>query len=237
MKIFDKQLTISDLANQDINEPYGIVYTPNFGLPPSNFISYAESIGGMANIEIAPNVDFNDKITIIKDYIDNGENVFSSSLNQTIRNLTKLNKYAKEEEIEDQNFSFQELIKIYAILKSDIEELTEELDSLFFIMIIMSKKDAFSYNQLKAIYPQEYLSSREIHGCIIPLIADEETFELFKLGVKQTPFLFSKLFENNEEKVFSLLKNSFIYQTLEFMKTKYSKRFLESIGYNFNAAL
>ena len=81
MQVFTHQLTITDLKNQDLNEPYSIVYTTDFGIPPSDFTRYVESLGGMANIDIAVNIPFNDKFTILKEYIKNGENIFSSSLN------------------------------------------------------------------------------------------------------------------------------------------------------------
>lgn len=230
MRIFTKQLTISDLQAQDMNEPYAIVYTPDFGIPASDFTRYAESLGGMANIEIADNVTFEDKTVILTSYMNDGENIFSSSLNQTIRNLIKLFKGVREEEIEDKIFKFNELIKLEAMLKKDIEEINKELDSLFFALLIIAKTNVNTFTSLKQNYPPKFVSDADIYGCLIPLIADEETFEIFKFGVKQTPYLYTKLFLDNEKKTFSLLRKSFIFSILTFMKTNQASRFLQSIN-------
>ena len=230
MQVFTHQLTITDLKNQDLNEPYSIVYTADFGIPPSDFTRYVESLGGMANIDIAVNTPFNDKFMILKEYIKNGENIFSSSLNKTIRNLIKLHKGVNEEEIEDSLFVFSDLIKIKALLSKEIEDLNTELDSLFFALLIISKTNANTFSALKRYYPPEFITDSNINGCLIPLIADEETFELFKFGIKQTPYLYTKLFSANENKIFMLLKKSFIYSILTFMKSEHAERFLKSIG-------
>lgn len=230
MQVFTHQLTIADLKTQDLNEPYSIVYTANFGIPPTEFIRYVESLGGMANIDIAPNTSFDDKFSILKEYMENGENVFSSSLNITLRNLIKLHKGVNEEKIEDSLFSFPELIKTSAMLSKEIEKLNTELDSLFFALLIISKTDAKTFTSLKKYYPPEFITDSEVNGCLIPLIADEETFEIFQFGVKRTPYLYTKLFSANEKKIFLLLKKSFIYSILSFMKTEYAKTFLETTG-------
>lgn len=230
MQVFTHQLTISDLKNQDLNEPYSIVFTTDFGIPASDFTRYVESLGGMANIDIAPNVSFDDKFTILKEYMENGENIFSSSLNRTLRNLIKLHKGVNEEDIEDSVFDFSDLIRAKAILSKEIEELNTELDSLFFALLIISKTNANTFTSLKKYYPAEFITDADINGCVIPLIADEETFEIFQFGVKQTPYLYTKLFSANEKKIFALLKKSFIYSILSFMKTEHAERFLESIG-------
>lgn len=230
MRVFTKQLTISDLQSQDMDEPYSIVFTPDFGISAPDFTRYVESLGGMANIEIADNVSFEDKTIILASYMNDGENIFSSSLNQTIRNLIKLFKGANEEEIEDEIFEFNELIKLEVMLKKDIEEINKELDSLFFALLIIAKTNANTFSSLKQNYPPEFVSDADIYGCLIPLIADEETFEIFKFGVKQTPYLYTKLFLDNEKKMFSLLRKSFIFSILSFMKTKQAGRFLQSIN-------
>lgn len=230
MQVFTHQLTITDLKNQDLDEPYSVVYTSNFGLPASDFTRYVESLGGMANADIAPNVPFNDKLSILKEYMKNGENIFSSSLNKTLRNLIKLHKGVNEDEIEDQLFEFADLIKVKATLSKEIVELNTELDSLFFALLIISKTNANTFASLKKYYPPEFITSNDVNGCLIPLIADEETFELFKFGVKQTPYLYTKLFSANEKKIFALLKKSFIYSILSFMKTEHAERFLETTG-------
>ena len=230
MQVFTHQLTITDLKAQDLNEPYSIVYTSNFGIPATEFTRYVESLGGMANIDIAPNISFDDKFSILKEYMGNGENVFSSSLNITLRNLIKLHKGVNEEKIEDSLFSFPELIKANAMLSKEIEKLNTELDSLFFALLIISKTDVNTFTSLKKYYPPEFITDSEVNGCLIPLIADEETFEIFQFGVKQTPYLYTKLFSVNEKKIFLLLKKSFIYSILSFMKTEYAKNFLETTG-------
>lgn len=230
MQVFTHQLSITDLKKQDLNEPYAIVYTTGFGIPATDFTRYVESLGGMANIGVAPNVSFDEKFCILKEYMKNGENIFSSSLNRTIRNLIKLHKGANDDEIEDELFDFTDLIKAKAILSKEIEKLNTELDSLFFALLIISKTNANTFSSLKKYYPPAFITNSDVNGCLIPLIADEETFELFKFGVKQTPFLYTKLFLMNEKKVFALLKKSFIYTIFSFMKSEHAERFLETTG-------
>lgn len=230
MRVFTKELTITDLEQQDLNEPYSIVFTQDFGIPADQFIRYTESIGGMANIEIAPNVPFTDKLQILKDYIIDGENVFSSTLNQTARNLIKLHKGVKEEQIEDEVFNFAELVKIGAMLKDEVGKLSDQLDSIFFLILLMVKSGGQTYQQIRQVYPDEFVSDDRIIGCLIPLIADEETFELFRFGVNQKPILYTALFAADEKRVVRLLQHSFIYSILAFMKTKYADKFLETVG-------
>lgn len=230
MRVFTKELTITDLEQQDLNEPYSIVYTQDFGIPADQFIRYTESIGGMANIEIAPNVPFDDKLQILKDYITDGENVFSSTLNQTTRNLIKLHKGVKEDLIDDEIFDFSDLIKIGAMLKEEINSLSDQLDSIFFLVLLMVKSGGQTYQQIRQVYPDKFISDDRVIGCLIPLIADEETFELFRFGVNQKPILYTALFAADEKRVVRLLQHSFIYSILAFMKTKYADKFLETVG-------
>ena len=121
MQVFTHQLSITDLKKQDLNEPYAIVYTTGFGIPAADFTRYVESLGGMANIGVAPNVSFDEKFCILKEYMKNGENIFSSSLNRTIRNLIKLHKGANDDEIEDELFDFADLIKAKAKVLVELE--------------------------------------------------------------------------------------------------------------------
>lgn len=208
MKIIDKVLTIDEINNIDVKEPVGLIYNDNFGIHASEFISYATSIGGYFSLSVDPSCSIENKAIIIKDFIWNGEYIFSAQLMNCVIALYLSQKSTVPHNILDNNLlTLDELKKVASILKDDLNELTLQIESIFFLMLFSSYLKTFDILEIKHSYPSDFIKHTDCCGCLIPLIQQNKFLDIYKYKINRHPYFYDNLFIDYKDNFVNFLSS------------------------------
>lgn len=231
MKLFDKIITIDNLKSIPREEPIGIIYSSDFGVSSDQIIQYVLSLGGIASISFVPNLKTQDKLEIIKNYLEHADEIYSPMLFDACLTLYKAHKIEKSvnEDILDCTFlTFNEIIDFYKCLLPQIKEIDDVLSSIYYIMFFISKFEVKDIRELKKIYPVEYISKKEIPSFIYSLLKDKDFFDIYKLGIINNPVFYTELFEQNYEFISKILYSNKNYHLKTMLELKHNKNLFES---------
>lgn len=201
MKIFDKIIKIDDLKNIPINSPIGIIYNSSFGVLPKDILNYVESLGGITNFIIEQNTPYKDKLTIIKNYIQFGNRIYSNQLLNTTLILYLSYKNVKEEILESNLLTFTEIISATNDLQNLLKNLSKQISSIFVIMLLCAKYKTNDISSLKQYYPPEMITNEEFCGCLIPMLKSKEFIDIYKYGIEHHPYFYTNLFIDEQDNV------------------------------------
>ena len=205
IKFFDKALTIKELNTIPVGQPIGLIYTDDFGIPANELINYVQSLGGISSLSISPLISFENKKTILKNYLSYGEYINSPTLFDTSLVLFKSYKKINEDVLESDFLTFSEIISLTIDFDDYFKKIDNFFSSLFYMIYFMCIKRLNDCTKAKEFYPTECISTESTPDFFKHLLKYQFLFDLYKLGIKDNPIYYTDLYDVHKDEINKLI--------------------------------
>ncbi len=163
---------------------------------PSKFITYMETLGGMVDIFVSPNVSYEDREQLVLQYFSSGSFMNLYTLVETMIHCLFVYKgigYNNKRSI----FTDAECQKFNQNNEEFLKQMITFYDSMFVIMLFYIGNMSKDIKVLRQRFTRQQINTEELSPNVCSLLLDTSFYEYYDKHIGKDIFYYEFLFENN----------------------------------------
>lgn len=171
---------------------------------PNAMIRYLESLGGMFDLFVSPNVSYEDKEQLILNYFDSGSFMNVYTLVETLVHCLfyyKQMPYSGKRSI----FTNADCQRFISTNGNFMKEMVSFYDSMFVVMLLYAGQPTKDMKKVREHFTSEQIVNTELSPNVCTLLLDSYFYEYYSKHVGKDIMYYEFLFENNLYKGMSFI--------------------------------